>query len=477
MSISHHGIIIKEALAGEVGTGGAPMGVVGLVGTAPNFLASAKPTGKPALITSDRGAASFGPELPGYTIPSALKSVLRYGSARIVVIDVFEPERHSESVANEAITLDDRGEAALANVGIISAELAYNGNALVEGTDYRLDRAWGIISRIKTGALPPKASLTATYEYGDPSKVTNAEIVGAIDDAGLRTGIEALVDADSLFGFAPRRLIAPGYCTAQSVQQALIAVADKLGAIAYLDVPVGASVQQVLEGRGENGAINLGASSQRAVWCYPHVKVPDPRTEEHVLQPASQHVCGLAVYVEAAKGYHHSPSNHELLGVVDIETPVQWSIDDPNCEANLLNDAGITTIIRPYGAGYTLWGNRSAAWPTERHPVSFVVIRVVADRVRAMVLQLLRPYIDRPLNAATLNSAKANVQAALDVEVQRGALTGASFTWSPEDNPHSELALGNAVFELSFMGPPPWNKAEVNLVIDTKWLKETQGAV
>lgn len=39
-------------------------------------------------------------------------------------------------------------------------------------------------------------------------------------------------------------------------------------------------------------------------------------------------------------------------------------INDPNSEANLLNEAGIITVFNSYGTGIRLWGNRSAAFPS-----------------------------------------------------------------------------------------------------------------
>jgi phage tail sheath protein FI len=342
----------------------------------------------------------------------------------------------------------------------------------VAGSDYTLDRAYGIIKRLKNGNLPPKAELSVSYEYGDPTQVTSADIIGGINDAEIRHGMEALIDSDTLFGFRPGRIIAPVYATQLSVQNALVAIADKLRAIAYLDVPVGVSVSQVLAGRGEDGDINLGISSARAVWCYPHVKVIDPRTEEEVLRPSSQYQAALASNVEATEGYWFSSGNHELSGITGLETPVQFAIDDPNCEAAMLHDAGILTIVRPYGRGFTAWGNRSSAWPGESHPISFINIRVIADKIREITLQILQPYMAKPLTNAMLNSACARVQAALDVEKGKGALTGGKFEWSEADNPVGERALGNAVFQLSFMGPPPFTKGWVKMAIDTKWLQE-----
>jgi phage tail sheath protein FI len=355
-------------------------------------------------------------------------------------------------------------------------ETTYSLVALEEGTDYKLDRTYGAIERIKGGALPPKAELRATYEYGDPSLVTAKEIIGAVDAAGLRTGIQAFVDAPTKFGYKPRILIAPGYAIGTSVGTALQSMAEKIYAHAYLDVPVAATVVQCIEGRGPDGAINLGTSSDRAVILYPRPEVVDRLTDKNVFEPYCQNLAGLACNVDATENFWASPSNHELRRVVGMETPIQWDIQDPNCEANLLNEVGIVTMVRPFGKGYTVWGNHSAAWPSETHPINFISVRVVGDYLREVVERALLPFMDRPMTKPVLASIREKVLAVTDGLVRKGALYGASFRWPEEDNPVAELAAGKVYYELSFMPPVPLQTITVRASIDTGWLKTLYGA-
>ena len=70
----------------------------------------------------------------------------------------------------------------------------------------------------------------------------------------------------------------------------LIASATQLGGVAYIDAPIGITVQQVIAGRGPLGVINFNTSSDRARLCYPHVKVYNARTNSDRLQPLG---CGF----------------------------------------------------------------------------------------------------------------------------------------------------------------------------------------
>jgi phage tail sheath protein FI len=470
-----HGIQIDERLAGVRSVNAPPTAVVGVIGTAPNFLTGAKADGKLALVTNAKTAAAFGPDLPGYTIPNALNAILEYCSPRIVVIDVFNPDKHKSSVADEVVTLDDRGNASLTHMGIISAVVKYNGDALLEGTDYKLDKAYGTLERIKAGALEPKAELKIDYEYGDPSLVTSQDIIGAVDEAGFRSGIQAFVDSATRLGYMPRILLAPGYTFGTSVATKLLAMADKIHAIAYLDVPVGATVKQCIEGRGPDGEINLGTSSDRAVLCYPQVEVIDPRTDQKVFEPLSQNLAGLACYVDMTEGFFVSPSNHELRRVIGIETPVGWSIDDPNCEAAMLNEVGIVTVVHPYGEGFKMWGNRTASFPSETHPICNISVRTVADYMHEVILRALRRYMDQPMDKPVLGFAREDVLAALENLKRQKAIIGSSFTWPEDENPISEMSAGHVFYELSFLPPIPINRITVRKSIDTTWLKNLYG--
>ncbi|NMJ54198.1 phage tail sheath family protein, partial [Salmonella enterica subsp. enterica serovar Anatum] len=153
-------------------------------------------------------------------------------------------------------------------------------------------------------------------------------------------------------------------CTQNSVAVKLIAQAEALGAITYIDAPIGTTFQQVLAGRGPQGAINFNTSSDRARLCYPHVKVYDSATNAEVLEPLSSRAAGLRAKVDLEKGFWWSNSNQEIQGITGVERSLSAMIDDPQSEVNQLNENGITTIFNSYGSGLRLWGNRTAAWPT-----------------------------------------------------------------------------------------------------------------
>ena len=82
--------------------------VVGLVGTAPiqDVEDEYKTINEPVLISSDVDAVKyFGTAKDGFTIPQALDAIFDQGAGVVLVVNVFNPDKH-ESVAD--VTKDKR---------------------------------------------------------------------------------------------------------------------------------------------------------------------------------------------------------------------------------------------------------------------------------------------------------------------------------------------------------------------------------
>jgi phage tail sheath protein FI len=464
-----HGVRIKEVEKGIRPILTPPTCIIALVGTAPvHQVDPANATvNRPVLVQTDLGAsANFGPELAGYTIPAALEAILAYGTAQVVVLNVFDPTTHKVAVPAEAVTLGTDGTVTLAHPDIITATVKNQAGTTtyVSGTDYTLDRVTAKLTRLASGTIAAGASLKVDYDYANPSLVEADDVIGTTTVAGLRTGLMALLDIPGRFGIKPRIILVPGFCTQATVAAQMLSKAEQLKAHAYIDAPVGTTFQQAIEGRGAAGAINFTTSSQRGVLAFPHVKIGDQ------LEPLSQNLAGLASFVDLNEGYWVSLSNHELQRVTGLEIPVTWSFGDQNCEANLLNAVGVVTVARGAATGFRAWGNRSAAWPTDTHPLNFICVRAVADILEGAVEQAMLPFTDKPLNRATLDAVRETVNGYLTTLIQKGALVGGECTWDAADNPVDELALGHAAFKLSFMPPVPMELVEFTSEVDTAWL-------
>jgi len=427
---------------------------------------------------SDRDAAQFGPDVPGFTIPAAFDAIFDHGAGTVLAVNVLDPDVHCDTVTAESATFGVNNRLRLDNPAVISLTLKNeSGNkTYAAGTDYLLDAATGTVSRVVSGEIPALAKVKADYVYADPSKVTAADIIGAVNAAGLRTGIRTLDDAYNLFGYWPKLLIAPVYCTGLAVSTELVATAEHMGGMALIDAPIGATPAQVLNGRGPLGAINFNTSSERAILCYPHLQVYDAATDSTRLEPMSQRLAGLMAAKDLERGYWWSPSNSEFKGVIGVERPLSARLDDPQSEVNALNEAGIVTVFNSFGTGLRAWGNRTAAWPTVTHVKNFINVRRTKDIVDESIRYSSLQFVDRPITGALINAVVESVNQFLRKMTGDGALLGGECWYDEARNPPKNLELGNVIFNYKLTIPPPFERGTFETEITDEYLVNLGGA-
>lgn len=112
-------------------------------------------------------------------------------------------------------------------------------------------------------------------DYAQPSLVTPADIVGAIDADRKRSGLKVFDGFKSVYGFSPTIWIAPDYGTSATVAGELGAKVTSFGGEAYVDAPLGKTVTETLTSRSEDGA-NYNINNKGVQLCYPHINVADP---------------------------------------------------------------------------------------------------------------------------------------------------------------------------------------------------------
>lgn len=470
MSEFLHGVETIRLQAGPRPIQQVRTAIIGLVGTAPaHHTTDGAELNKPTLVLSDRDNVKFGPDLDGYTIPKALKAIQDQGAGLVVVINVFDPTTHQEAVAAADRAIVD-GVVTLPHADVLSVvvkEAGGAGAALVEGTDYEFDGVKGTVTVKAGGALVGDAQANIAYVRAMPSEVTEAQVIGTVDVNGNRTGAQALLDVNAIFGFKPKILIAPGYSSDATVRAALGVLAQelKLRAVVLADVPVATPFDDVLEGRSPAGAVDLVVADERVFLCYPHFKVGDE------LEPFSQRFAGVIARTDADRGYWHSPSNKDVLGVEGIEFPLTAAINDPLCEVNQLNAQGIVTAFTGNGVGVRAWGNRSSAFPGSADVETFMSVLRTLDVVDESVELATLAHLDGPVGSVLIEAVLADVNAFIRTLITRGALLpGSRVEYFAEDNPPAELAAGKVTFTKTYMPPPPAERITYKSIVDTTLL-------
>lgn len=469
-----HGIETTEVERGPRAIRVVKSGVIALVGTAP-----IGPVNELILSLNEVDGAQFGPEtLDGFSIPRALAGIYDFGAGTVLVINVLDPAVHRSNVVAQARQFGDNellqlGHGALQALTLKSSDGA---TTYVLNTDYSVTLLTGKVKRLAGGGIAAKAQVKADYTHADPSLVTSADIIGAVNLAGQRSGLKAFADSYNLFGFFPKLFIAPGFSTLNSVSVELIAAAEQMGGVAYIDAPIGTTVQQVIAGRGPSGAINFNTSSDRVRLCYPHVKVYDSATDGTRLEPLSIRAAGLRAKVDLDDGYWWSSSNRELVGVIGLERSLTARVDDPNSEVNLLNEVGITTVFNSFGTGLRLWGNRTAAWPTVTHMRNFENVRRTKDIIDESIRYSSLQFVDMPITQALIDSITESVNLFGRKLIGDSALLGFACWYDPARNPQTELELGHMLFSYKLTVPLPFERGTFETEITGEYLANLKGA-
>lgn len=341
----------------------------------------------------------------------------------------------------------------------------------VKGIDYDIDTLGNIVLLAGTSITEGQV-LKASYKRLNAGSVTNAQIIGDVKTDGSRTGLKAFELCYNTFGFKPKVMIAPGFSHIEAIAVQLVAAATKYRAIAPIDAPEGTTLTQAITGRGPLGNVGgFNTSNKRAIPCFPMATISDNVTNANINFPLSAYYAGIVAYTDLNEGFHVSPSNHEIKGIVGMEFPVVSDYTDSTSESNLLNEKGICTLFNSYGTGIRLWGNRNASFPTNTAPDSFVAVQRTRDILQESIEFAMLDYLDKPILRATIDAICETVNQFIRVLVGRGALIDGNCSYDPSKNPNEEVAAGHLVFDLDFLPPSPAERITFNSYIDISLLK------
>jgi len=470
-----HGVETITITKGNRTIQAVPSAIIVLVGIAP-----IGPVNIPTLVAGSADVAKFGSRIPGFNIPEALDSIFSQGSGVIVVINTFDGTAMTNKtlVTEEVVTITDgKFKLAFAPVGTTAPVVKDAATALITytpGTQYTIDEFGnGVV--IDTTAINA-GTVKVTYHKLNVASVNAAQIVGAVDGSGNRTGLKAVENIPTLFGFKPKIIIAPGYSALPTVSAEMLIVANKYRAVYLLDAPEGTTVTGAIAGRGGSGTFGWNVSNSRALLLFPKWKKgsPDPRaaSDATILEWYSALFAGVMSANDNTNGYWFSPSNKEIKGVVGPEIVITASLTDSTAQNQLLNAAGIITYFNSFGTSLLTWGNRSAMYPSDTQAINFVNIQRIKDILEESIEVAMLPFIDQPINNGTIDSVRGTVNAFIRSLIQRGALIDGACTFDPTLNPTEQLAAGNVVYSLSFMGPTPMERITFNSHVDVSLLSK-----
>jgi phage tail sheath protein FI len=284
--------------------------------------------------------------------------------------------------------------------------------------------AWVVVVRVEQ-AVSPEGTLT--------------NIIG---NGANRTGVHALLDAESVCHVVPRILIAPGFTHQQAAVSELVGIAERLRAVIVADGPNSTDAAAITY-RGNFG-------SDRVYIVDPQVKVWDTVANAEAIAPASPRVAGIIAKSDNERGFWWSPSNREMSGIVGTARAVDFELGDALSRANYLNENEVATIIRK--DGYRLWGNRSCSADPKW---AFLSVRRTADMVHESLLRAHLWAVDRNITKTYIEDVVEGVNNYLSHLVKIGALLGGRCWADAELNTPDQIAQGKVFFDFDMTPPTP----------------------
>lgn len=269
-----------------------------------------------------------------------------------------------------------------------------------------------------------------------------ATVDAARTQANVILGADELLKAEASTGYVPRILVAPGFTHEKPVADKLVEIAGKLKSVVFADAPA--------ESNEAAFAYAEEFGSDRLFLVAPRVLYFDTTLAAYAEAPASAAFAGLQVKTDDEKGFWWTLSNRELSGVTGTSRLVDFRNGDSTCDASMLNEKNVATIVRR--DGFRAWGSRTCS---SGSTFAFLPVRRTSDMINLSIQDACLEFVDRPICKATLDAVTDTVNAYLRTLVSQGAILGGE-CWVDEDaNPASELQQGKVRFAYKFTPPAP----------------------
>lgn len=373
----------------------------------------------------------------------------------IVLISVFDPASDTKT-GSASITLVNK-------VGYIDKETVLLETIEIgehdPNTDFEVEyvtldgRNQVKITDLTVEGITSPAS--ATFDELDITKIVAADIVGTVDVDGERTGLQVVDFVYQETGLIPTILAAPGWSQDPIVYTGLVSKTQKINAhwdaicVADLDSSEAETIAEAKEWKADNGYIS---KFSKVFW--PMVKYSTKKYHMSTLAATMMQQTDL----ENGNIPYVSPSNRQILGTAAVlKSGVVIRFDEP--QANDLNSVGITTMAF-IGGLWRLWGphmaNYSYAAEASIKPEDMFDCTIRMQGYLANTFQdRYIANVDQPFSRRQIEQVLDSAQLWLNSLIADSALLFGSISFLSKNNPSSQLAAGNFVFNVNYTSVPP----------------------
>ncbi|HEN3663854.1 TPA: phage tail sheath protein [Yersinia enterocolitica] len=293
---------------------------------------------------------------------------------------------------------------------------------------------------------------------------TATNLIGGVDQNGRYTGMKALLDAQSVTGVRPRILGVPGL-DSLPVSTALAGICQQLRAFGYISAYGCKTSKEALKYR-EN------FSQRELMLIWPDFLSWNTTTNRSSVAYATACALGLRAKIDQKIGWHKTLSNVGVNGVTGISASVYWDLQTVGTDADLLNQAGITTLIRK--DGFKFWGSRSCSDdPLFAFENYTRTAQILADTMADAQLWA----IDRPIHPTLVRDMIGGINAKFREMKSAGLIIDGRCWYDDSANDKDTLKAGKLFIDYDYTPVPPLEDLTLRQRITDKYLVNFATAV
>ena len=293
---------------------------------------------------------------------------------------------------------------------------------------------------------------------------TVSNIIGTTDENGKYTGLKALLTAEAVTGVKPRILGVPGLDTLE-VATALAPVCQKLRAFGYISAWGCKTLSEAIAYRD-----NFSQRELMVIW--PDFLAWDTVANATTTAHATARALGLRAKIDQEQGWHKTLSNVGVNGATGISASVFWDLQEPGTDADLLNEAGVTTLIRK--DGFRFWGNRTCSDdPLFLFENYTRTAQVIADTMAEAHMWA----VDKPVTATLIRDVVDGINAKFRELKTNGYIVDATCWFDEEANDKDTLKAGKLLIDYDYTPVPPLENLTLRQRITDKYLANLVSSV
>ncbi|MGP0818773.1 phage tail sheath protein [Serratia sp. CY84334] len=300
-------------------------------------------------------------------------------------------------------------------------------------------------------------TVVVRVEEGKDAAETTSNIIGGADENGRYTGMKALLTAQAVTGVKPRILGVPGLDSLE-VATALAGICQQLRAFGYISAYGCKSISEAIAYRD-----NFSQRELMLIW--PDFLAWDTAGNVSTTAHATARALGLRAKIDTETGWHKTLSNVGVNGVTGISASVFWDLQAPGTDADLLNEAGVTTLVRK--DGFRFWGNRSCSDdPLFLFENYTRTAQVLADTMAEAHMWA----VDKPVTATLIRDIVEGIKAKFRELKSNGYIIDADCWYDESGNDKETLKAGKLYIDYDYTPVPPLEDLTLRQRITDKYL-------